>query len=157
MAIQCFAHVGICVSDLERSRRFYSDVLGFKEVARLQVVGEPSDTLLDLEDVDLHATFLERDGVRIELLWYAHPGGQAGPVPRAMNQFGLTHLAIRVDDLEQTLAALRREGVASLDDTRIGNPQLGAQAIYVLDPDGLRLELIEAPGDPTAPLGEPQG
>ncbi len=157
MAIQCLAHVGICVSDIERSRRFYRDLLGFKEVARLQVVGEPSASLLDLDDVDLHATFWERDGVRIELLWYAQPQGEPGPVPRPMNQFGLTHVAIRVDDLDQTLAALRREGVTVLDETRISNPQFGAEVVYVLDPDGLRLELIEAPGDPAAPLGEPLG
>lgn len=157
MTIQCLAHVGICGSDLERSQKFYRDALSFKEVARLMAAGEPSATLLDLEEVDLCATFLERDGVRIEPLWYVQPGGQAGPVPRSMNQFRLTHVPIRVDDLEQTLAALRHDGVAILDDTRIPNSKLGAEAVYVHDPDGLRLELIETPGDPSAPLGEPLG
>lgn len=157
MAIQCLAHVGICVSDLERSRRFYRDLLGFKETARLRVVGEPSATLLDLPDVDLHALFLERDGVRIELLFYPQPTGHPGPVPRPMNQFGLTHIAIRVDDLESTVAGLRAENVTILDRTRISNPQFEAEVVYVLDPDGMRLELIQAPGDPTLPLGEPTG
>jgi len=69
-SIQRFSHVGICVSDLERSLAFYRDALGFREVGRLDVTGEAPETLLGLRDVDLEAVFLERDGVRIELLHY---------------------------------------------------------------------------------------
>jgi lactoylglutathione lyase len=155
MAIQCLAHIGICVSEIERSRRFYRDLLGFKEVARLQVVGQPSATLLDLPELDLRAWFLERDGVRIELLTYARPGAEREPGVRPMNRCGLTHLAIRIDDFEATLAALRAAGVAVMEHTRIHNPQFDADVAYVLDPDGTRIELIAAPGDPRAPLGEP--
>ena len=155
MAIQCIAHVGICVSDLERSRRFYRDGLGFKEVARLQTGSAPTRQLLQMKDVDLHALFLERDGLRIELLHYARPGSTAGERPRPMNQLGLTHLALRVDDVDATIAALVRAGATWLEGTTIENPEFQARAAMVVDPDGMRLELIEAPIDPRAPLGEP--
>ena len=39
-------HIGICVSDMERSKRFYRDVLGFRYVRELRLEGELSDTLL---------------------------------------------------------------------------------------------------------------
>ena len=68
MPIQRFSHVGICVSDLDRSLAFYRDALGFHEVGRLDVTGDAPETLLGLRDVDLEAVFLERDGVRIELI-----------------------------------------------------------------------------------------
>lgn len=157
MAIQCIAHIGICVSDPERSRRFYRDALGFKEVARLATSSAETRRLLQLPDVELQALFLERDGLRIELLHYARPGVTAGERPRPMNQLGLTHIALRVDDLDATLEALRRSGGTPLEDTWIDNPEFQARAAIALDPDGMRLELIEAPGDPRAPLGEPLG
>jgi catechol 2,3-dioxygenase-like lactoylglutathione lyase family enzyme len=69
-SIQRFSHVGICVSDLDRSLAFHRDALGFREVGRLDVTGEAPETLLGLRDVALEAVFLERDGVRIELLHY---------------------------------------------------------------------------------------
>ena len=155
MAIQCIAHVGICVSDLERSRRFYRDALGFREVARLESSSAPTRRLLQVSDADVQAAFFERDGLRIELLYYVRPGATAGSLPRPMNQLGLTHLAIRVDALDATLADLRRAGATPLEDTRMENPEFHARAVIVLDPDGTRLELIEAPGDPAAPIGVP--
>jgi catechol 2,3-dioxygenase-like lactoylglutathione lyase family enzyme len=155
MAIQCIAHLGICVSDLERSRRFYRDGLGFKEVARLETSSAPTRQLLQLKDVALRAVFLERDGLRIELLDFERPGTTAGERPRPINRLGLTHLALRVDDVEATIAALERAGASWLEGTTIDNPEFQARAAMVLDPDGMRLELIEAPIDPRAPLGEP--
>lgn len=153
MAIQRIAHVGICVSDLERSRRFYRDALGFREVSRLTTSSAGTRRLLQVPDADVHAAFFERDGLRLELLHFVRPGATAGQRP--MNQLGLTHLAIRVDALDATLAALRRAGATPLEDTRMENPEFQARAAIVLDPDGLRLELIEAPGDPAAPIGVP--
>ena len=44
-----------------------------------------------------------------------------------------------------------------LEQTRIANPAFQAKVICVLDPDGVRLELVEAPGDPFEPLGTPAG
>ena len=48
MAIQRLSHIGICVSDLERSRAFYCQGLGFQEAGELEVEGAPVDTLLAL-------------------------------------------------------------------------------------------------------------
>jgi catechol 2,3-dioxygenase-like lactoylglutathione lyase family enzyme len=143
-------HVGICVSDLERSLRFYRDALGFRVEHELRVEGEPSDTLLRLRGVDLHAVYLQRDGVRIELLRFASP-----PAPpartRAMHERGLTHLSFRVADLDATMAALRAAGERILEETIIRMPEFRAAACFVVDPDGQLVELVQSPGDPAAP------
>ena len=143
MTVQRFSHVGLCVSDLDRSLAFYRDTLGFREVARIDASGEESETLLQIADVDLRALFLERDGVRIELLHYRTPGHRGSGEPRPMNALGLTHLSLRVDDLDATIAALEQAGAHVLRATRT------TRAAFVTDPDGIRLELIAArlPGD----------
>lgn len=141
------SHIGICVSDAERSLRFYRDVFGFRPVGEIAVRGEPGDTLLRLKDVDLRAIYLEREGVRIELLVYASPGHTGGGAPRAMNALGLTHLSLRVDDVDAFLPRLGPAGGSVLADTRIDIPEVQTRAIFVTDPDGTLIELVQQPGD----------
>ena len=147
------SHIGLCVSDLERSVVFYR-ALGFKERARLHVSGEPSAQLLELEEVDLSAVYLERDGTRIELLHYPSPGHVGDGAARPMNALGLTHLSLRVDDLDAVASALVEAGGRILECSRIGLPAVKMGALFATDPDGTRIELVEAPGDPHALPGE---
>ncbi len=149
-AIARFTHVGICVSDLARSLCFYRDLLGFRWEHALDVEGEPSDTLLRLRGTKLHAEYLTRDGVRIELLHFASPPAPERP-ERPMNQYGLTHLSFRVTDLDAVIAALRAAGERVLDETVIRFPEWQSAACFVVDPDGQLVELVQAPGDPSLP------
>jgi lactoylglutathione lyase len=139
-------HIGICVSDWRRSLRFYEEGLGFRPVGELEAKGEPAETLLRLSDVRLRALYLERDGVRIELLHYESPGHEGDGEPRAMNGLGLTHLSLRVDDLDAVLGALASCGARILRDTRIEVPEAGTRAVFVTDPDGTLVELVQQPG-----------
>jgi catechol 2,3-dioxygenase-like lactoylglutathione lyase family enzyme len=148
--LQRLTHIGICVRDLDRSLRFYRDLLGFRFEHELQVAGEPTDTLLQLRGTDLHAVYLTRDDVRIELLFFASPALAERPV-RVMNEPGLTHLSFRVADLDATVAALRDGGVTVIEGTILRFPEFGAAACFVRDPDGQLIELVQSPGDPSAP------
>jgi catechol 2,3-dioxygenase-like lactoylglutathione lyase family enzyme len=65
-----------------------------------------------------------------------------------MNALGLTHLSMRVADLEATTQRLAEAGVTVLGATRYDDPQHGVAAAFVLDPDGTRVELVQIPGDP---------
>lgn len=153
--VQRLSHIGICVTDLAASVAFYRDVLGFEELSRLEVSGSEADQLLDLEKVALQAVYLERDGTRIELLHFDSPGETGGPGPRPVNQPGLTHLSFRVEDLDDALRAVESGGGQVLADSRIHNTAYGTSAVFVTDPDGLRIELLEAPGDPNRLPGAP--
>jgi catechol 2,3-dioxygenase-like lactoylglutathione lyase family enzyme len=149
-AFQRFTHIGIGVSDLARSRRFYCEGLGFAFEHDLAVAGEPTDTLLRLRDTDLHAIYLTRDGVRIELLHFASPSAPPHR-QRAMNEVGLTHLSFRVADIDAAFAAVRTTGGRVLEETVIRFPEMQVAAGFVADPDGQLIELVQAPGDPAAP------
>jgi catechol 2,3-dioxygenase-like lactoylglutathione lyase family enzyme len=114
-------------------------------VGELAVQGEAASKLLRLPDVSLRALYLERDGVRIELLHYASPGSVGDGSPREMNRLGLTHLSLRVDDLDVLLGPLEASGGRILRDTRI-EPQAGTRVVFATDPDGTLVELLQQPG-----------
>ena len=150
MAVQRLSHIGLCVSNLERSLAFYRDALGFRELSALEVSGVETDRLLELEGVKLRASYLERDAVRVELLCFDAPGSTGPTEPAPANRLGLTHLSLRVDDLDSAIHAVERAGGRGLPHTRVESPRFQMRAVFVVDPDGLRIELLQAPGDPDA-------
>jgi catechol 2,3-dioxygenase-like lactoylglutathione lyase family enzyme len=150
MTIRRLSHHGVCVSDLERALAFYRDGLGFAEVSRRRFEDPATRKLLALPGAVLEAVYLRRDGATLELLHFARPGTQLGAGPRPMNQVGLTHLSFLVADLEGVLARLRALGAAVLEATRLDGRGRGPSAIFVTDPDGTRIELIEGDFDPAA-------
>ena len=150
MAVQRLSHIGLCVSNLERSLAFYRDALGFRELSALEVSGVETDRLLELEGVKLRASYLERDAVRVELLCFDAPGSTGPAEPAPANRLGLTHLSLRVDDLDFAIHAVERAGGRGLPHTRVESPRFQMRAVFVVDPDGLRIELLQAPGDPDA-------
>lgn len=143
MPIRAVSHLGLCVSDLPRALAFWRDGLGFRERRRLDVSGDAAEGLLGLHDLDLRTVRLERDGVTLELLHYAAPGHRGAGEPRPMNALGFTHLSLRVDDLDATLAALEAAGGRVLRATRVRDERSGRGAVFVTDPDGARVELVE--------------
>jgi catechol 2,3-dioxygenase-like lactoylglutathione lyase family enzyme len=139
-----FTHIGLCVSDLERSLAFYCDVMGFTEVARLNVTDAGSANLLDFPEMDVELVYLERDGIRIELIWYRVPDQAEHDARRPMHRTGLTHLAFRVGDLDDLCRRIEAGGGEVLPATT-ATFALGNRGVMTLDPDGTRVELIERP------------
>ena len=156
MQVQRLTHLGICVSDLERSLRFYRDVLGCKEVGRLEMAGGAADIVNGLKNCRVQAIYLERDGWRLELIAFPEPGWIGPSQPRPMNQLGLTHLSWRVADLDAVCTQIESMGGGLLSETLVGPPGARTRAIMAHDPDGLRLELVQGPGDPNALPGSPR-
>jgi len=136
-----FSHFGICVSDLDRSLRFYREGLGFEQ-SQSHSVGAEFGPLMEVHEPTLESRLITRDGVSIELLWFAAPGHTGDGERRPMNQLGLTHLSFRVDDVEATAARLVELGGAIVDGTRTTfAPTL--DFVYCTDPDGVRIELMK--------------
>jgi lactoylglutathione lyase len=131
-----FNHVGLCVADRERSRRFYEGLLGFQFWWELDAPDDGTGQLLQLEKpVGLHATYLVRDGLVLELLDYSGRQVDAG-VERVMDQVGLTHISFSVSDLAGVLEKVDDFGGALVDGTVSGGSAM------IRDPDGQLLELL---------------
>lgn len=130
-------HVGLCVTDLDRSRRFYEDVLGFTHRDDLSVPDAAASRLLRVAaPVGLTAVYLERPGFVLELLHFAREGNDP-PRDRSFTEPGLTHLSFTVADVAATCAKVGERGGEVLADTDVGG-----RAIMVRDPDGQLLELL---------------
>jgi catechol 2,3-dioxygenase-like lactoylglutathione lyase family enzyme len=142
-----FSHFGICVSDLERSLRFYCDGLGF-EKAESHTIGSEFAALMDLPDVSVTSQFIRREQTAIELLAFTEPEPVGSRDRRPVQQLGLTHLSFRVRDVEAVAAQLVELGGAVVDSSRTeidfgGTP---LHFVYCTDPDGVRVELMDLGG-----------
>jgi catechol 2,3-dioxygenase-like lactoylglutathione lyase family enzyme len=140
-----FSHIGICVSDLERSVRFYCEGLGF-ELVQSHTVGQEFGRLMEVDEVSLQSRFVRRDGVSIELLHFESPGHSGEPVRRPMNQLGLTHLSLRVEDLDAVAEVIESHGGSVIAGTRTTFGSANElDFVYCIDPDGVRIELMHLP------------
>lgn len=137
-----FGHVGHCVGDLERARRFYVEALGFEVVNEISPPDSPSDRLLRIPaPIGLTAVYLRKDGLVLELLHFARQGNPDG-AERAVNEPGLTHLSFSVDDVDAVAARAAELGGEVLTDTHIGT------AVFLRDPDGQLIELFPTSSRP---------
>lgn len=134
--MSAFNHVGLCVTDLARSRRFYEDLLGFTFERELQPPDEFTAPLIQVPEPHVTAAYLGRDGFVLELLWYDRPGNPAA-ARRVMNEPGLTHISLSVDDVDGVCARVPAFGGEVLEDTN-----LGGLAVMIRDPDGQLIELL---------------
>jgi catechol 2,3-dioxygenase-like lactoylglutathione lyase family enzyme len=132
-----FNHVGQCVTDLARSKRFYCELLDFTLQREISPPDDTSAQLLGLEPpLGMTATYLGRDGLVLELLHFAAAGQTQPYERRSMNEPGLTHISLSVDDLDGVLAKIADYGGEVLADSNIG------AAVFVRDPDGQLVELL---------------
>jgi glyoxylase I family protein len=125
--LKAIHHIAIICADYERSKLFYTQVLGLeiiREVYRLERKSYKLDLSLDGHYV-------------IELFSFPDPPPRAG-WPEAC---GLRHLAFAVTDIEEAITRLQTHSVAT-EPIRI-DPYTGKRFTFFTDPDGLPLELYE--------------
>ena len=139
-------HTGLQVESLDRSISFYRDLLGFEEVFRWNPRAPYIGELVGYPEVDLHSAILRMPGsdTFLELLEYRNVEREA--VDTATANPGTAHLAFFVDDLDALYEELRDRGIGSVSDpvTPTIGPNKGGRAVYMLDPDGIRVELIQS-------------
>jgi catechol 2,3-dioxygenase-like lactoylglutathione lyase family enzyme len=139
-------HVGVTVPDLDRSIRFYADVFGAELEWDLTVEGDAAAGLTRVPGADLRFVSLRFAHGSIELFEFR--GGAPGrPNDRALNDVGVHHLCLEVDDIE---AVHRR--LVELDLPCWTEPQLieegslaGLRFFMFEDPDGQLVEILQPP------------
>lgn len=120
-------HVAIICSDYEKSKRFYTEVLGFTIV--LETYREARDSYkLDLEVGGQY---------QIELFSFPSPH----PRPSRPEAAGLRHLAFEVDNIEEAIFHINEYDVVT-EPIRV-DETTGKRFTFFQDPDGLPLELYE--------------
>jgi catechol 2,3-dioxygenase-like lactoylglutathione lyase family enzyme len=129
-------HIGLCVHDIDRSRRFYEELLGFEYELEIAPPDDITGRLLQLEPpLGLRAVYLRKDGLVLELL--AYDERRRPRRERPMDEPGLTHISIGADDHRSLLGRVEALGGTVVADTDIG------VAVFIRDPDGQLIELLE--------------
>lgn len=146
-AIPRLSHVGVGVTDMDRAIGFYEGALGFSRAAAV-TGGQESASLVGLPgEVRFQSQFMELEGRLVELVRFEAPETQRAPL-KQFGQTGLTHLSMRVDDLDAALAMVRACGGTVLEQsfTQVDLPGgIAGRIVFCTDPDGTRVELMEFP------------
>ena len=149
MEVKDLGHIVLYVRNLERSKHFYRDVLGFRQIT-------PED-----EDIGFPAAaFSSASGRTHHELLLIEVGEDATPIPGG-RRVGMYHFGLKVgdsdDELREALATLKEAGaqISGASDHTV------THSLYILDPDGNEIELyIDVPGvdwksDPSLIIASP--
>jgi len=137
-------HYSHCVADIERSRRFYTEVLGFEVLAQFDFDDADTARVMGVPGARFTGVFMKRDGMRIEIIAFTNPPPDRSARRRRSNEIGHSHLSFYVTDLDATLRELRTQGVTVEDETRAVLVN-GIECCVIRDPDGFPIEIVQTP------------
>jgi catechol 2,3-dioxygenase-like lactoylglutathione lyase family enzyme len=143
-------HVGIVVSDLDASIRFYEALTGTKVVNKDVVGGPRMAAVQGLDQVLIRYANVHLANLNIDLLQYDQP------LPKTAryggNEISAMHLCFEVDDLDAVYRRMRQAGIAFQGEPMTFGPDdmlkkgIGTKVAYFDDPDGTHLEIIQPAG-----------
>lgn len=140
-------HTGIQVRDLDASIAFYQGILGFELVFRWNPQAEYIRTVTGYPGADIHSAVLRMPGAEMFLEILEYRDVDKAPVDTRTANPGTAHMAFSTDDCDALYAELKAKGVTSVSEpvTPTIGPNKGGRAVYMIDPDGIRVEFLQAP------------
>ena len=148
--VQRVEAVGITVRDMNRSLKFYTEVLGFKKVSDTEYKGESFEKLEGVFGLNIRVARLQLGDEFIELTDYLTTGGRSIPEDAHSNDLFFQHIAIVVSDMDKAFQQVKKNSVEFVSTApqtlpKTIPPAEGVQAFYFHDPDNHNLELIWFP------------
>ena len=148
-AVSGWHHTSFTVTDMDRALALYRDALGLTVVVDQHVGQEFASRVTGVAGAELRIVFLSlgrgdhRDHL-LELIEYRN--GVKPPECRATHP-GAAHVCFLVEDLEAAYRRLRERGISFISEpVRIAHgPNAGGRTVYLRDPDGGTVELLERP------------
>lgn len=147
MTVQ-FNHMGLTVSDLERSLDFYCDALGLPRPPEghvFPIEGAWLEKLVGADEPLIRVAFVPLDHGVLELLEYHRPNDGRPSASLRNWDVGSGHLALNIPDLPGFYSANKdRLDFLSEPQTVGVGPWSGGLVVYLRDPDGNPVELVDA-------------
>jgi catechol 2,3-dioxygenase-like lactoylglutathione lyase family enzyme len=136
-------HFALTVADVDRSIAFYSG-FGFELVSDREVDGDYVEQITGVPDAHIRLTHLSAFGHNLELVQYKRPLG--ADRARDLQDVGSAHICLLTDDLDAECERLRAQSVPFRSPgpvTTTSGPNRGGRGIYVEDPDGNAVEIVQ--------------
>jgi catechol 2,3-dioxygenase-like lactoylglutathione lyase family enzyme len=148
--IRKVASVGMVVHKMERSLKFYTEVLNFEKISDVEILGEPYERLEGVFGLRMRVVKLKLGDELIELTEYLTPKGRPIPKNSRSQDKWFQHIAIVVSDMNKAYEHLRESGVQSVSTGPQKLPDWnknagGIEAFYFQDTDHHVLEVIHFP------------
>lgn len=138
-------HTGLTVRSLSKSLEFYRDLLGMEEVFNWEPKADYLRQVTGYPDAEFHISVLKIPGIDyfLELLEYRNI--ESVEIDHRNGNPGIAHISFQVEQLDLWFEFLRNKGVqyVSIPVTPTLGPNKGGRIVYLIDPDGFRVELIE--------------
>ncbi|CAF0698610.1 VOC family protein [Candidatus Methylacidithermus pantelleriae] len=141
--VRNFDHVTLVVQDVTRAKAFF-EALGFQEVGRMAISGEPYASYMGLPAFEADHISLALSGrdpnIEVQLLHFRVPEALPDPWVRTLVRLGFNHVCFEVDDIEKEVARLKEAGFFPK------NALLRYQErklIFIEGPEGVTIELSE--------------
>jgi catechol 2,3-dioxygenase-like lactoylglutathione lyase family enzyme len=135
-------HVGLVVNDLNKTRDFWINTLGFKPHIEATEESPYIDELLAIKDPRLTTVkLIDSKGFIIELLKFENyqvENSWSGDLKTT----GLTHIALTVDNLDELVDNLEKQNFQRLSEIKL-SPNKKVKVVFVKGPEAIMLELVQ--------------
>ena len=137
-------HIGITVTDMEKSLELYRDYFGFDVVWDEIEKGDFIDSLSGNKDVEVRTVKMKDGGDgMIELLYYySHPKTNDNNLTNSIIEIGCSHFALTVENLKKVYNELKDIGLEFNSEPKF-SPDGNVKVCFCRDFDGTLIELVE--------------
>ncbi len=141
--IKSLEHVGLGVSDMEKSLEFYRDLLGMEVIMELDISDERIGRVIGVAGAKCRIAHLKLGNAMLELFEYYEPTGSNKAKEIQQYDHGLIHIGFAVDDFHKHIEQLQKEGIEFLGEPVEFRP--GVWVVYFRGPDGEVCEFRQQP------------
>ena len=141
--IKSLGHVGLSVTDMERSLEFYRDFLGMKIIMDLDISDDRIAKIVGLPGAKCRIVHLTLGQAILELFHYSHPEGENFAADMRQCDRGLIHIGFEVNNFQQHIEELKSRGITFLGEPLEFRP--GVWVVYFRGPDGEVCEFRQIP------------
>ena len=137
-------HVGVVITDVDKSLNFYRDALGFKIYKTAHESGDFLDSFLGMEGIKVNTIkMFDKNNNMLELLYFnSHPETNDVNKIKRLTEIGCSHFALTVDKLDFLYDQLTKQGIEFIHPPQM-SPDGKVKAAFCRDPDGTFIEMVE--------------
>jgi glyoxylase I family protein len=138
-----YLHVGISVRNLNKSVKFYTEVLGMEEGIRVSHKGETISKVVAVEDAEVDVGYVTKGNHRLELIEYKNKdNAKLNTTYKSQDDPGLVHIAFIVDDVDEIYQKIKDLGY-EFNSAPMVTRENGPKIAFFRGPDNVIIELYQ--------------